>query len=68
MLKIDREKVDNVSIATPDRTLSFTKSGSDWRMTAPVDARADFGAIEGIVGRLNTAQMKAHHVAATAET
>ena len=59
VLKIDREKVDNVSIATPDRTLSFTKSGSDWRMTAPVDARADFGAIEGIVGRLNTAQMKA---------
>ena len=59
VLKIDRDKVDNVSIATPDRTLSFAKSGSDWRMTAPVDARADFGAIEGIVGRLNTAQMKA---------
>ena len=28
-------------------------------MTSPVDARADFGAIEGVVGRLNTAQMKA---------
>ena len=28
-------------------------------MTAPVDARADFSAVEGIVGRLNTAQMKA---------
>ena len=28
-------------------------------MTSPVDARADFGVIEGVVGRLNTAQMKA---------
>jgi hypothetical protein len=40
------------------RELKFTKSGADWKMTAPVDARADFGAVEGIIGRLNTAQMK----------
>jgi hypothetical protein len=46
---------------TPEiaRELTFSKSGADWKMTAPVDARADFGAVEGIIGRLNTAQMKA---------
>jgi hypothetical protein len=59
ILKIDRDKVDRVEVVTPDRTLTFSKKGSDWRMTSPVDARADFGAVEGIVGRLNTAQMKA---------
>jgi hypothetical protein len=59
VLKIDREKVDSVEIATPDRTLKFSKTGADWHMTSPVDARADFGAVEGIVGRLNSVQMKA---------
>ncbi len=62
VLKIDRDKVDNVEIvSTGDkgRTLKFTKSGADWKMTAPVEARADFGAVEGVIGRLNTAQMKA---------
>jgi hypothetical protein len=59
VLKFDREKVDSLEIASADRTLKFAKKGPDWRMTAPVDARADFSAIEGVVGRLNTAQMKA---------
>ena len=63
VLKIDREKVDNVEVATPERTLKFAKSGSDWHMASPVDARADFSAVEGVIGRLNTAQMKAHQAA-----
>jgi hypothetical protein len=59
VLKIDREKVDTVEIAAPDHTLNFTKKGSEWAMTAPVATRADFSAVEGVIGRLNTAQMKA---------
>jgi len=58
ILKIDREKVDRVEIETPDRTVKVVKQGADWRIAAPVDARADFGAVEGIIGRLNTAPMK----------
>ena len=58
VLKIDRDKIDHVEIASADRTLTFAKQGNDWRMKAPVDARADFGAVEGVIGRLNTVQMK----------
>ena len=58
ILKIDREKVDRMEIETPDRTLKVAKQGADWRITSPVDARADFGAVEGIIGRLNTTPMK----------
>jgi hypothetical protein len=58
ILKIDREKVDRMEIDTPERTLKFAKQGADWRMTSPVEARADFGAVEGIIGRLNTTPMK----------
>jgi uncharacterized protein DUF4340 len=59
ILKFDREKVGHLEIATPDQTIVFVKEGADWRITAPIDARADFGTIEGIIGKLNTTQMKA---------
>ena len=58
ILEVDREKVERVEIQTGDRTTTFAKQGSDWRITAPIQARADFGAVEGIVGRLNTSPMK----------
>lgn len=58
ILKIDREKVDHLEIETPDRTMKVAKQGGEWRMTSPADARADFGAVEGIVGRLNTSPMR----------
>ena len=58
ILKIDRDKVDRVELQTPGRTVAIAKQGADWRITSPSDARADFGAVEGIVGRLNTSPMK----------
>jgi hypothetical protein len=58
ILKIDREKVDRMEIETPERTLKVAKQGAEWRITSPVEARADFGAVEGIIGRLNTTPMK----------
>jgi Domain of unknown function (DUF4340) len=35
------------------------KAGGEWRVTAPVDARGDVSAIEGLISRLQSAQMKA---------
>jgi hypothetical protein len=59
ILSFDRNKADAIEIAAADRTLKFAKSGEDWRLTAPVDAKADFGSVEGLLGRVQTAQMKA---------
>jgi Domain of unknown function (DUF4340) len=56
--KFDREKVDTIDIAAAGKPLAFTKGTGDWRIAKPVDARADFGAVEGLVGRLQSAQMK----------
>ena len=52
---------------TADRTMTFAKQGADWRVTAPIDARADFGAVEGIIGRLNTSPMKAIEAASVTD-
>jgi hypothetical protein len=59
-LKVSRDGVDQITIEPASGTkVSATKKGSDWRLTAPADARADFGAIDGIVSRLSGAKMKA---------
>ena len=59
ILKVDRDKVDRVEIDAADKTTAFAKQGADWRIVKPFEARADFGAIEGILGRINSTPMKA---------
>ena len=58
IVKIDRDKIDSVDLTSANRSVTLAKSGSDWRIKAPVDARADLGAVDGLVGRINTTQMK----------
>jgi hypothetical protein len=58
VLKLERDKIDTLAIITPTQTLRFTKPQGEWRLTAPLDARADFTAVDGIVSRINTLQMK----------
>lgn len=57
-LKLDRDKIDAVEIATADGQMRFAKAETEWRMTAPVDGRADGSTVEGLIGRLGSLQMK----------
>jgi hypothetical protein len=58
LLKFDRDKVDGVDVTAAGKSLTLTKDGADWKLIKPVQARADFGSVEGLVGKLQTAQMK----------
>jgi hypothetical protein len=58
VLKLERDKIDSLAISTPQHTVRFAKAGAEWRLKAPVDARADSTAVDGLVSRLNTLQMK----------
>jgi hypothetical protein len=69
ILKFDRDKIDSFEITTagsgsgktvtPGVTMKFAKQGEGWKMTAPVAARTDSSAVDNIIGRLATGQMKA---------
>src|SRR4029079_2743796 len=59
VLAFDRDKIDHMTLTDAKRKVAVVKQGADWRMTSPVDARADFSAVEGLIGRINSAQMKA---------
>ena len=58
VLAVDRDSIEAVTITAGDRSLRFNKAGNEWRIAAPIQARADTTAIDGLVNRLNTLQMK----------
>src|SRR4051794_7211092 len=58
LLKFDREKVDAIDVSAGGKTLDMAKDGGDWKIAKPVQSKADFGSVEGLIGKLQTAQMK----------
>lgn len=58
ILKVDRAMVDGFTASDGKTTLEFAKNGSDWAIVKPIAARADFGAVEGAIERLATANMQ----------
>jgi hypothetical protein len=59
-LKVSRDGIDSITIdPASGPKVAAAKKGSDWRLTAPADARADFGAVDGLVSRISNAKMKA---------
>jgi hypothetical protein len=57
-LKFDRDKVDRVQVTSGTQDVQLALANSEWSLVKPVQAPADFGAVEGMVGRLQSAQMK----------
>jgi hypothetical protein len=58
VLRFDRDAAETVALVGRDRTVELRKADGEWRLTRPMEARADYGTVEGLVGQLSTAQMK----------
>src|SRR5207247_750872 len=58
VLKFERDKVDGIEVTAGGKPLQLAKEGGDWKLTRPLQVRADFGSVEGLIGRLQTVQMK----------
>jgi hypothetical protein len=58
ILKFEREKVDSIEVAQAGSpAIVLARSGTDWSLKQPVQARADYSAVEGLLTRLSTANM-----------
>src|SRR5215831_18783536 len=57
-IKFDRDKVDRIEATTDNKTLELAKSGGDWKIVKPVQALSDSTATDGLIGKLQSAQMK----------
>jgi len=59
VLKFDRTGADALKTEVSGApALSFTRKSDQWRLTAPIDARADFSAVDGLVQQVYSAKMK----------
>lgn len=58
VLELDRDKIDALAITAPPATVRLAKRDGQWRLVSPVDSRADFTTVDGLVSRLATLQMK----------
>lgn len=58
VLKLDREKIDTMEVNSGGRISRFEKKSGEWQIAEPQSGRADFSAIDGLVSRVSSVQMK----------
>ena len=58
VLAFERDKVERVEIEATGQSMALAKAGSEWRLEKPVQAPADYGTVESLIGRVQTGQMK----------
>lgn len=58
ILKVDRDKIDSVELVAGTQDVTIAKDGGEWKLTKPIAVRADYGTVEGLIGKLQTARMK----------
>ena len=58
ILKFERDKADGIELVGGPTALQLSRNGTDWRIVKPIAGRADYGAAEGLVSRLSSAQMR----------
>jgi hypothetical protein len=59
VLTIERDQVDQVTVQSEGSTIELTRSADAWALARPIKAPADYGSVEGLIGRVQSAQMKA---------
>lgn len=57
-LKFERDKVDRLEVKAGTENLQLAMANGEWSLVKPIQAPADFGTVESMVGRLQSAQMK----------
>ena len=58
VLKVDAAKVDALEVETAAGTMKFVKKNGEWEIAQPSATRADYGAVENLLGKINSAEMK----------
>jgi hypothetical protein len=58
LLKFERDKVDGVEVDAGGKIVQLAKDGTEWKVTQPLQVRADYGAVEGLIGKLQTTAIK----------
>ena len=58
-LRFEQDKVTSIELVSNTQRIRLEKAGDQWNLVAPVKAPADFIAVNGLLGQLQSAQMTA---------
>jgi Domain of unknown function (DUF4340) len=58
VLKVDREQLDRLEVVTDKRTERFEKKNGEWIIVEPAVGKAEFSAVDNLVSRVSSLQMK----------
>jgi hypothetical protein len=58
VMTVERDKIEGVEVSIAGKGFGFAKKGEEWKVSQPLVASADFGTVESLVGRVQSAQMK----------
>lgn len=59
ILAFERDKIDGVELSNSTGQIQMARASSNWSLVRPVAARGDYGTIEGLMGQLQSARLKA---------
>ena len=59
ILEFTGPDVASLTVEQGDDTLRFARADNEWRVVEPLEARADFGLVEAMIGRLGSGEMVA---------
>ena len=65
ILDFTRDQVDSLEITGTDTAIRLRQEDSRWSLVSPIEAHADVGVTNGLVGRMSTGQMAAIEVEST---
>jgi hypothetical protein len=55
---LDREAIDRLEVTSSAGSVALAKADTEWTLTQPVTAPADFSTVSSLISRLTNAQMK----------
>ena len=67
ILDFTRNQVDSLEITGADQVIRLRQENNRWSLVSPIEAHADFGVSNGLVGRLSTGQMATIEAESTEE-
>jgi hypothetical protein len=58
IVTIDRDAIDRLELASAAGTVTLAKADTEWALTSPIAAPADFSVVSSLISRLTAAQMQ----------
>jgi hypothetical protein len=58
VLAFERDKVDRLTVQSQGAAIELNRASGEWKIEKPYQAPADYGTVEGLIGRVQSAQMK----------